>query len=233
MATRLEGHTFRRFDGELYGLNTEILQMADLVYDQVQMALESFQQQKLDIIRVITERETQVDAMEKSIDSTITEILAKRCPVARDLRAIMAFSKLVTDLERLGDEAAKIAYIATTLYNNEHSNPSSYLLRDIAVIGKLACTLLKEAIETLDLLDLERAEKLLNSHDDLDEEFQAGLRRLATYVLEDARNVGHIINIVLVMKSLIRIGEHARNLAEYVVYMVSGEDIRHSEMEQT
>ncbi|SFL87647.1 phosphate signaling complex protein PhoU [Nitrosomonas communis] len=233
MATRLEGHTFRRFDGELARLHTEILQMADLVYDQIQMALESFQQQKLDIIRVVNEREPQVDAMEKSIDNTITEILAKRCPVARDLRVIMAFSKLVTDLERLGDEAAKIAYITTTLYNNEHSNPSNYLLRDITVMGKFACALLKEAIENLDILDLERAEKLLNSHDDLDEEFQSSLRRLATYVLEDARNVGHIINIVLVMKSLIRIGEHARNLAEYVVYMVSGEDIRHAEIEQT
>lgn len=232
MATRLEGHTFRRFDGELYRLHTEILQMAGLVYDQVQMALESFQQQDLDIVRVVNERESQVDASEKSIDSTITEILAKRSPVARDLRAVMAFSKAVTDLERLGDEAAKIAYIATTLYNNEHTNPSNYLLRDISVMGKLACALLKEAIEILDVLDLERAEKLLNSHDDLDEEFQAGLRRLTTYVLEDARNVGHIINIVLVMKSLIRIGEHARNLAEYVVYMVSGEDIRHAEIEQ-
>lgn len=232
MATRLEGHTFRRFDGELYRLHTEILQMAGLVYDQVQMALESFQQQDLDIVRVVNERESQVDASEKSIDSTITEILAKRSPVARDLRAVMAFSKAVTDLERLGDEAAKIAYIATTLYNNEHTNPSNYLLRDISVMGKLACALLKEAIEILDVLDLERAEKLLNSHDDLDEEFQAGLRRLTTYVLEDARNVGHIINIVLVMKSLIRIGEYARNLAEYVVYMVSGEDIRHAEIEQ-
>ncbi len=78
MATRLEGHTFRRFDGELYRLHTEILQMAGLVYDQVQMALESFQQQNLDIVRVITERESQVDALEKSIDSIITEILAKR-----------------------------------------------------------------------------------------------------------------------------------------------------------
>ena len=233
MATRLEGHTFRRFDGELYHLHTEILQMAGLVYDQVQMALESFQQQSLDIIRVVNEREPQVDAMEKSIDSTIIEILAKRSPVARDLRAVMAFSKAVTDLERLGDEAAKIAYIATTLYNNEHTNPSNYLLRDITVMGKLARALLKEAIENLDALDLERAEKLLNSHDDLDEEFQAGLRRLATYVLEDARNVGHIINIVLVMKSLVRIGERTRNLAEYVVYMVSGEDIRHTEIEKT
>jgi phosphate transport system protein len=232
MATRLEGHTFRRFDGELYRLHTEILQMAGLVYEQIQMALESFQQQNLDIVRVINEREFQVDAFEKRIDSIITEVLAKRSPVARDLRVIMAFSKAVTDLERLGDEAARIAYIGTTMYNNDRSNPGNYLLRDVSVMSKLASTLLKEAIEILDVLDLERAEKLLSSHDDLEEEFQAGLRRLTTYVLEDARNVGHIISIVLVMKSLVRIGEHARNLAEYVVYMVSGEDIRHAESDQ-
>jgi phosphate transport system protein len=159
-------------------------------------------------------------------------VLAKRSPVARDLRVIMAFSKAVTDLERLGDEAAKIAYIGTAMYNNDHSNPGNYLLRDVSVMSKLVSTLLKEAIEILDVLDLEKAEKLLSSHDDLEEEFQAGLRRLTTYVLEDARNVGHIISIVLVMKSLLRIGEHARNLAEYVVYMVSGEDIRHAESDQ-
>lgn len=232
MSTRLEGHTFRRFDGELYHLHTEILKMAGLVYEQTQLALESLLKQNLDVVRVVNEREIQVDALEKTIDSNIVEILVKRTPVARDLRAIMAFSKAVTDLERLGDEATKISYIATSMYNNDHSNPSNFLLRDIDRMGKLASTMLKEAIEILDVIDLERAEKLIDCHDDLEEEFQAGLRRLTTYMLEDARNVGHIINIVLVMKSLARIGSHARNLAEYVVYMVSGEDIRHPESVQ-
>jgi phosphate transport system protein len=232
MSNRLEGHTFRRFDGELYHLHTEILKMAGLVYEQILLALESLLKQNLDAVRVVNEREIQVDALEKTIDSNIVEILARRTPLARDLRAIMAFSKAVTDLERLGDEATKISYIASSMYNNDHSNPSNFLLRDVDMMGKLACTMLKEAIEILDVIDLERAEKLIDSHDDLEEEFQAGLRRLSTYMLEDARNVGHIINIVLVMKSLARIGSHARNLAEYVVYMVSGEDIRHPESVQ-
>lgn len=231
MSARLEGHTFQRFDGELYHLHVELLQMAGLVHEQIRMALEAFQQQNLDILRVVKEREYQVDSLEKRIDGGITEVLAKRSPMARDLRVIIAFSKVVTDLERIGDEAARIAYIATNIYDNGRSNPSVYLLRDIGVMGKLACESLKEAIETLDVLDLERAEKLLNSHDDLDDEFQSSLRRLTTFILEDARNVGHTINIVLILKSLERVGGHARNLAEYVVYLVSGEDVRHPESE--
>ncbi len=231
MSARLEGHTFQRFDGELHHLHVELLQMAGLVHDQVQVVLEAFQQQNLDIFRVVKEREYQVDSLEKKIDSGITEVLAKRSPMARDLRAIIAFSKMVTDLERIGDEAARIAYIATNIYDNGRSNPSVYLLRDIGLMGKLACASLKEAIETLDILDMERAEKLLNSHDDLDEEFQSSLRRLTTFILEDARNVGHTINIVLILKSLERVGGHARNLAENVIYLISGEDIRHTNSE--
>jgi phosphate transport system protein len=137
MSNRLEGHTFRRFDGELYHLHTEILKMAGLVYEQILLALESLLKQNLDAVRVVNEREIQVDALEKTIDSNIVEILARRTPLARDLRAIMAFSKAVTDLERLGDEATKISYIASSMYNNDHSNPSNFLLRDVDMMGKV------------------------------------------------------------------------------------------------
>ncbi len=227
MSVQFEGHTLERFDGELHHLHVELLKMAGLVSEQVRMALESFLQQDLGTLHIVKEREYQVDALEKKIDSAIIEVLAKRGPVARDLRVIMAFSKMVVDLERIGDEAIRIANITTSVYDNEHNGPTGYLLRDVRVMAKLANASLKEAVEILDVLDLERAEKLLNSHDDLDEEFRTGLRRLATFVLEDARNVGHTINIVLILKSLERIGGHARNLAEYVVFLVSGEDIRH------
>jgi len=229
MSTQLEGHTFQRFDGELHHLHVELLQMAGLALDQVHLLLEAFQQQNLDKLNLIQEREHRIDALEINIDNAINELLAKRGPVARDLRAIIGFSKAVTDLERIGDEAARSAHMATSIYDNEHSNPSIYLLREVNVMGKLACLSLKEAVENLDTLELQRAKKLLNSHDDIDEEFQAGLRRLTTFLLEDARNIGHTINIVLILKSLERIGGHARNLAEYVVYMVSGKDIRHSD----
>lgn len=228
MSTPIEGHTVRRFDGDLSRLQIELLHMARIVSGQLQMSLDSFQHQGGDMMHAINEIESQVNALEKKIDSEISEVLVKQCPVARDLRVIMAFSKVVTDLERLGDEATRIAQMSGHIYNNEHSNPSSFLLRDITVMGKLASASLKEAIEALEVLDLEKAEKLLNNHHELEEEFRESLRRLTTYVLEDMRNMGHVVNIVLILKSLVRIGDHARNLAEYVVYIVSGEDVRHT-----
>lgn len=231
MTVRLEGHTSRRFDGELHHLHIKLLEMAGLVYEQVRMTLEALRQRNLDNLHVVIERESRVDSLEKRIDSDITEVLAKRSPMASDLRVIIAFSKVVTDLERVGDEAARIANISIAIYGNECNTPGIHLLRDIHIMGNLACLSLKDAIETLDMLDLEKADKLLNGQDDLDVEFQSSLRRLTTFILEDARNVGHAINIVLILKSLVRIGSHARNLAEYVIYFVSGEDIRHPNSE--
>lgn len=227
MTVRLEGHAHQRFDGELNHLHIELLEMAGLVYEQVRATLDALQHQNCDDFHIVIERESLIDSLEKKVDSIITEVLAKRSPVATDLRVIIAFSKAVTDLERIGDEAARIAHISTTFYDSEHNNPGVHLLRDITVMGKIVCEDLKEATEALDLLDQGKAEHLLNTQDDLDAEFQSSLRRLTTFILEDARNVGHAINIVLILKSLVRIGSHARNLAEYIVYTVSGQDVRH------
>ncbi|MCB1936514.1 MAG: phosphate signaling complex protein PhoU [Nitrosomonas sp.] len=227
MPDRLEGHTFRRFDGELDHLHVEILEMTTLVFEQIQKAIESFQSQDQKEVHAMIEREFRVNILEKKIDSSIIEVLAKRGPVARDLRAIMGFSKMVTDLERMNDEAVRIAHISTKIYP-EDNNRDTDMLREIDIIGNLACTVLQEVIEILKTLDLKRARKLL-IHNDLDEEFNTSLRRLTTYVLEDALKMKYTINIILVLKSLERIDNHARNLAEYVIYMVSGDDIRHVE----
>ncbi|SET53224.1 phosphate transport system protein [Nitrosomonas marina] len=232
MPGRLEGHTIRRFDGELEQLHNEVLEMAELVFEQIRKALESFQQDNQQIIQAILERESQVDSLEKRIDNTITEVLAKRGPVARDLRAIMGFSKVVTDLERLGDEATRITHFSTRVHDNGPGRKNSDMLREIELVGDLACTVLREAIEVLRILDITRARKLL-SQAGLDEEFNASLRRLTSFILEDALNMKYAINIILVLKSLERIDAHAHNLAEYVVYMVSGSDIRHSDNDQT
>ena len=228
MPDRLEGHTFRRFDGELDHLHAEILEMVALVFSQIQNAIESFQPQKQKTIYDIIEKEVRVNLLEKKIDSSIMEVLAKRGTVARDLRAIMGFSKMVTDLERLGDEAARITQISTKIYSKEYSSQDTGMLREIDIIGKFACTVLQEAIEILKTLDSARARKLLR-HTGINEAFNASLRRLTTYVLEDTLKMKYVINIILILKSLERIDAHARNLAEYVIYIVSGDDIRHVE----
>jgi len=113
------------------------------------------------------------------------------------------------------------------LYGSDTSDPSSHLLRDIKTMGNLSLRMLQDALDIFDTFDVARARVLARGNVELDEEFQSSLRRLATFVLEDARNVGHTINVTLIIKALERIGEHARNMAEYVIYLVKGEDIRH------
>jgi phosphate transport system protein len=141
----------------------------------------------------------------------------------------MAFSKAVTDLERIGDEAVRIAHTTVAVYDDEVRRPSRKLMRDVQTMGKLAIGMLQDAVSIYDTYDLAVAEGLLRRHAELDMEFQSSLRRLSTFILEDARNVGHAINTVLLVKALERIGDHARNLAEYVIYLVQGDDVRHQE----
>jgi len=228
MPAQFEGHTLHRFDGELNGLHEEILLMADLVTEEIQLALSTLQQPDQEILARVNEKERQVDRLEKIIDNAITEVLAKEGPLAGDLRAVMAFSKMVTDLERLGDEAARIAQLSTKICSQEIGLAGQHMLRDVSIMGDHACSLLREAFAILYTLDLERAKALLACND-LGKEFCTSFRVLTSYVLEDTRNMRYIVNSVMILKSLERIGDHARNLAEYVVYMVSGNDVRHGE----
>jgi phosphate transport system protein len=165
--------------------------------------------------------------MELKIDDDVVTVIATRGPVAGDLRVIMSISKAIIDLERTADEAARIANLAKAMYESERSQPSTHLMRDVTTMGQLAFEMLQESVESFDTLDAERARALVCSENVLDLEFQSSLRRLATFLLEDARNVGHAIQIVLLTKSIERIGDHARSIAEYVIYMVHGEDVRH------
>ena len=224
-----EGHTVHRFDGELNHLHMLILQMGGLVLDQVRLAVTAVTEKNTTAARQVIQREPQVDELEVNIDEENIIVIAKRCPVAKDLRVTTVVSKAVTDLERIGDEAARIANQAIQMYRNNSGGPCPNLLRDIKTMGSLSLRMLQDALDMFDTFDIERARVLASGNVELDEEFQSSLRRLATFVLEDARNVGHTINITLVIKALERVGEHARNLAEYVIYLVQGEDVRHQQ----
>jgi phosphate transport system protein len=222
-----EGHTVVRYDGELNSLHMLMLEMGSLVLDQVRSALKALKGEDLAIARQVLIREHRVDELEIKADDEIVSVIARRGPVARDLRIIMAFSKTITDLERVGDEAARIASIIEEMYETDRSHPSGQLMRDVHVMGALVTNMLDKALGIIDGLNAEDAEIMAKGHQELDAEFRSSLRRLTTFVLEDARNVGHAIYITLIIKALERIGDHSRNLAEYVVYLTSGEDIRH------
>lgn len=227
MAQPLEGHTVQRFDGEMSNLHMLTIEMGGLVLDQVKRSLEALHEENADIAREVIIRDQEVNELELRTDEQIVTLIARRAPVARDLRGIMAMSKAICDLERIGDEAAKIAAAVITIYDSDQSNPSYHLMRDVQNMGKLASRMLRQALEAFDEMDLGKAETLTNEHYELGAEFQAGLRRLMTFIMEDSRNVGHAVNAVVITKALERIGEHSTNLAEYVIYILKGIDIRH------
>lgn len=226
MTKTLEGHADQRFDGELHALHLNVLEMGSLALDQSRVALQALMGLNKDLAQKVLDREPTVDSMEDRIDNSIVDLMTKRGPVSRDLRITIAFSKIVVDLERIGDEAAKIALIVESLSDENQPKPAKNQMRDISNMGKLALGMLDTAMKSLSELDAELAETLLNTDQDLDMEFQSSLRHLTTFVLEDARNLGHTINITLMLKSLERLGAHAGNIAEYVIYLVYGINVR-------
>jgi phosphate transport system protein len=227
MKHELEGHTVQRYDGELNTLHLRTLEMGGLALSQLQVALKALRDSDTAAAATVIEREPTLDRLEVTTDDEIASVIARRAPVAKDLRVIIAFSKAITDMERIGDEAARIAFIVEAVLKRPRSHLSKSMLRDIFHMGDKAITMLQDAMTALDNLDLDQAEAMMSRRDDLDDEFQSGLRKQATFVLEDPRNVGQTINTVLIMKALERIGDHARNLCEYVIYLVKGEDVRH------
>lgn len=221
-----ESHIIKRYDGELDHLRKTVLEMGGLVIDQVGNALTAFKTRNHSLAHKVVNLDSEVDRMEVLADSDIANIIATRCPVSSDLRLVMAVSKTVSDLERIGDEAVRIAGLAIQFFGGEGSDPNCRMMRNVNRIGEMALSGLRSAIDIFDLWDEEKALRVIENQREMEEEFQADLRHLLTYVLEDHRNIGLAIGVVLIIKSLERIGHHTQNLAEYVVFQVHGEDIR-------
>ena len=224
---KTEGHTVKRFDAELNRLQLRVLEIGGLALSQIKDALHALKHKDLALARNIAPRENRIDLLEVETDADIIGLIARRCPVGGDLRLVMAVSKSVTDLERVGDEAIRLANIVLQIYGNGGGEPNERLLRDAYVMGSLAVNALEKALHAFDNLDEAAALDIIAAHRQLEEEFEAGLRRLMTYVMEDVRNIGFAVSMVLAIKGLERIGAHAQNLAEYVIYQVEGKDVRH------
>ena len=226
MEKQNEGHTVRSYDGELEHLHCLVLEIGGLVIHQVGEALSSFKNRDPELAQKVIAMDNEVDRLEVQTDDAVSKIIAKRWPLSSDLRLVIAASKSVSDLERIGDEAVRIAGMVIQLFGSESNEPNTLMLRDINRIGNLALISLRNAVEIFDVWDEEKAMRVIGSHREMEEEFQGDLRHLLTYVLEDYRNIGFAISVILVIKALERIGHHAHNLAEHVLFRVHGEDIR-------
>lgn len=218
-------HISKRFDADLEEVRTRVLQMGGFVEEQIEHAIEALVEGNENIIDQVIANDHRVNAMEVSIDEICNQIIARRQPTASDLRMIMTVIKTITDLERIGDEAAKIARMARLIYSTDKLHTPRFA--EIKHVAKLVLEMLHQALDSFARLDLNAAAHIVRQDELVDEEFRAILRQLITFMMEDPRKISTSLEILFIAKALERIGDHAKNMSEYVVYMVKGKDVRH------
>ena len=209
----LEGHIARSFDGDLNALHIRVIEMGGLVLDQVRQATQAYTAWDLQAAEHVIEREPAVNTYSARLEDEQMVLIARRQPVASDLKAIVAMARAVAEIERSGDEAKKIA--RTVLRHG--GRPGLATSRDARHLGRLAVDLLHLALQAFDRMDGELAAEVIARDQELDEEYGAGLRRLLTRAMEDPRQFEVTLDAAFVLKSLERIGDHARNLARHLL----------------
>jgi phosphate transport system protein len=225
-------HLSTQFDAELSGISTRVLEMGGLVESQVSRSVYALVQFSDEVAAEVLATEERVNAMEVEIDRDLSSIIARRQPTARDLRLLIAISKTIANLERVGDEAARIARIVQRLMNTGVSSRLRLPLNDLAHESELAVNQLRKALDAFARLDIERAVDVLRHDDLIDQEFEGLIRKLITFMMEDARTISASIDLVFVAKAIERVGDHAKNLAEQIIYIVKGTDVRHNTIDE-
>ena len=217
-------HTSKQFDAELEDVRTRVLQMGGLVEEQIRRAVDALSSGDMQEIEAVQANDHRVNAMEVELDEACSHIIARRQPAAGDLRLIIAVIKTITDLERIGDEAEKIARMAKLIHDAERMHMPRLEIRHVA---NLALAMLRKALDAFARLDVKAAQAVVEQDEAVDSEFRSILRQLITFMMEDPRTITRCLEILFVAKALERIGDHSKNMAEYVIYMVEGRDVRH------
>ena len=218
-------HLSSQFDEELSRLRTHVLQMGGLVETQVSAAIEAYSTGEVASVKSIVETDRKVNELEKAIDDDCAHVIAKRQPTASDLRLVLGISKIVTDLERAGDEAKKIAKGVRRIYEAGHM-PSQYGI-GIRHLAEAALVMVRQSLDAFARLDSGQAQDVIRADSDVDTEFKSIIRQLITHMMEDPRTITTSIEIISIARAIERIGDHAKNVAEQVVFVVEGRDIRH------
>jgi phosphate transport system protein len=223
----LDQHISRHFNEELELIKTQMLIMGGKVEEQVGNAVTALLEANPELAQEVIAGEEEIDDLELEIDEACTMLIARRQPAASDLRMVMSVSKMIRDLERIGDEAKKIAKMAIVL-SQEGSAPHGYL--EIRHIGKGVRSMLKDALDAFARFDVDAAIATLKADEQVDLDYKTALRELITYMMEDPRSISRVMNILWTLRSLERVGDHTKNICEHIVYLVRGEDIRHSNL---
>ncbi len=228
MAENSEPHTFKSYDGALSELRLAAHAMGVLVADQVQTAVRALLEADREAAEQVLAREQRINEYQTQIEAESFRLLARQAPVASDLRMILAVSRAVTDLERAGDEAKKIARFAVASAGSAKVGPSRVMHRPLKHMAELASESMRVAVDALDRGDAALAHDVARLDREIDAEFEAALRQLMTVAMERTRLLRPVFDTVFALKSLERIGDHAKNVAEHVVFLVSGDDVRHA-----
>jgi phosphate transport system protein len=223
----VEGHTAKSFDAALSELRLQLVTMGGLVIDQVSTATRALLDGDSSLAQLVLSREEKVNELERFVDREAFRLIALHQPVAGDLRMAKAASRITVELERAGDEAKKIAKFAARLASGEPLGPVHAVARYLRHMAELTAGMLRDAVRSLDESNADMAREVSARDAELDSEFDAALRQVFTLVMQDSRYLGATIDTVFALKGLERIGDHAKNIAEQVVFVTSGEDISH------
>lgn len=218
-------HLSTQFDADLERLRSKVLEMGGLVESQINMATKAFADNNIEVVLDVLENDSDVNAFEKSIDDDCIHIIAKRQPTASDLRLVMSISKMVTDLERSGDEVKKMAKSIRRIQERDVTVLKA--TTDVRHLAQAASAQIRSALDTFARLDADEARAVIQTDDALDKEFKSIIRQLITFMMEDPRTITTALDIITIARAIERIGDHAKNLAEQVIYIVEGRDIRH------
>jgi phosphate transport system protein len=223
-------HLSSQFDADLNAVSSKVLEMGGLVESQIINAMQALNNFDMEIADQVIAAEVRLNTMEVEIDEECSNIIARRQPAARDLRLLMAISKTITNLERAGDEAEKIA--KRTKRINEDGMGRNVNIAEIRLSGEMAVSILRRALDAFARLDTVAAAQIVRDDKAIDEEFRAFVRKLITYMMEDPRTITAGLDYLFIAKAVERIGDHAKNIAEFIIYIVKGTDVRHVSRDQ-
>jgi phosphate transport system protein len=222
-------HISRQYNAELEEIRSLVLQMGGLVEQQIEQAINSLIKGDVALGEAVIMDDTKVNKLEVTIDEECNQIIARRQPAASDLRLVMAVIKTITDLERIGDEAEKIARMAVRLAAEERPK-NNYA--EIQAMGAQVRQMVHDALDAFARLDIEAAVRIAREDAKIDQKYDAAMRQLITYMMEDPRTISRVLSVIWAARALERIGDHACNICEYIIYLVKGRDVRHTSLEQ-